>query len=688
MASGATRRRRRPPGVDYSRALSVELLSSALDYLDQPDVLRTARVSKWWRAVAVAHPCFYRVIRSDSSPADYVVDSSWTGHKKLHAQLDDIVTGSDGAPYRVVVYLSLRERGYGRKASDETLLGILSKHTVPRLQTLFPRITALHLVLPDTLRPVVFDMLRNPAPVLESLSLEFTKPKRHNSDDDSDDDSDQDSDDEEEEEDEGTAGSDAGSNRQAVVMSPAPMFLPSDLFSGIAPRLRSIDLTGVRLGRNPIAALSRVRNAHIDFRLPIRSLGLPPGGHFPALTRLIIGIHEESISELGLAEGSLDLPVTLSSFCLRVFDDAFVEAILENAGIPNLASVPAVELEMVQQSDSRFDWASFLFDLTGSTPRNMHIGYPERAQQHFFTIPSDIAVSVEFADHRRRTVHWTESDLSAHEDTDDEDGGDDTLLQHFACLRQGPLCASLQDVTVAHAYLPALFALKSLPALRRLEIDLDVYKAQFWKTRATDESDDYARGDRTPPRRPTPPPRRPPRPPRASPPRPRGRNRRGRRGQWYDDESDEDSYDRNDPWREDDMDGIPRWYSNWENSAVECGLLNTFDQEEEKHTLQCPALETVVLRTSYSHTKVHMRQLAHFGRALGLLDRQEGGRPRLALLGVELSCTRYGTLHLKVFDDVEQVPLPAVRYRKDDRAGNYDPQTDYEDYASDEEAEV
>ncbi|KZV81398.1 hypothetical protein EXIGLDRAFT_844643 [Exidia glandulosa HHB12029] len=678
MASGATRRRRLPPGVDYTRALSVELLASALDYLDQPDVLRTARVSKW-------------LVRADNNATDYVSDSSWTGNKKFHDQLDDAAKG-DGAitSYRVVVHFRLHYNGYGRENSVDklrALIKILTARTVPRLHALFPRIKALRLVFPDDLRPVAFDILRHPAPVLESLCLEFTDPQWYNSDDE-----DNSYPDSEGEDADGTEAPNVESDLKSVVPAAAGVhserFLPSDLFGGQAPRLQSIDMSGVRLGGKPISVLSRVRNAHINLDVPLHSLGRSPAEHLPALSRLILGVSEESIPESGLPKSSLALPATLSSFCIRAFDDSYVEDILEDTGITSSTDriVPTVEVELMgdnnRYTSRQYDWATLLNELDAAHSMRIEY-YPPNTHRHFFSITPDLSLSVESPNGIVRTVHWTDSDFCTREDDHDEEHYF-TQFKDFSRLR----CSSLQLITVAHPYLPALFALKELPSLRRLEIDMDEFEAPFWKTQATDESDDYAGGDHTPPRRPTPPPRRPPRPPRPSPPRRKGRNRRGGRGQWYDEDVDEDWYDPDDPWREDDMDGIPRWYSNWESSSAECGLLNTFDEEDEEHTLQCPALETVVLRTSYSHTNVHMRQLAHFGRALGLLDREEGGRPRLVLLGVELSYTRYGTLHLKVFEEVEQVPLPAVRYRKDDHAGNYDPETDYEDYVSDDEAEV
>ncbi|KZV81399.1 hypothetical protein EXIGLDRAFT_731361, partial [Exidia glandulosa HHB12029] len=194
-----------------------------------------------------------------------------------------------------------------------------------------------------------------------------------------------------------------------------------------------------------------------------------------------------------------------------------------------------------------------------------------------------------------RTVHWTEPEIYTREDAYNDDHYF-TQFNHFAQLRSGSLCASLEDVTIAHDYLPALFALKALTSLRRLEIDLDLFEAPFWKT------------------------------------------------------------------------------------------LDTFDDPEEKHTLCCPVLETVVLRTSYSYTEVNSRELARFGCALGLRERPAEKRPRLLLLGAELSSAKYGVFHVDVFGEVDKVPLPAIRFRPGDGPHNHDPEpTDYDDYISDEE---
>ncbi|KZV79382.1 hypothetical protein EXIGLDRAFT_782431 [Exidia glandulosa HHB12029] len=231
-------------------------------------------------------------------------------------------------------------------------------------------------------------------------------------------------------------------------------------------------------------------------------------------------------------------------------------------------------------------------------------------------------LTVESGDGYTKTLHWTADELCGPAECDSETYWDQ--FEQFSRLQH--LRDSVQDVTLAHAFLPVIFALEELPTLRHIEIDLDEFTAPFWMTRAPEDANDYVDGDRTPPERPTSLP-----------------------SQRRDDPSC--ATDSNESY----FDGDPRLHSDCERSAEEFALLNAFDEEEEEHTLQCPALETVVLRTSHSQTRVSTRQLAHFGRALGLLDRAEGNRPRLRLLGVELSSAKYGKLHLQVFDEVEQV---------------------------------
>lgn len=212
MTGGITHIRRSQPRVDHTRALSAELLASVLDYIDQPGVLCIACVSRWWRAVAIAHPHFYRVIEWAEDLASFTSESpQWGGYRRLYELLDD--AAQSGARYRVLVRFVLRDDGSDGMCAAVTEL--VSNGTVPRLHALFPRTTALKIVVPDFLRPVIFDMLQHPAPILESLVLEFADPTWYQSDYGVDGDSNQDVTASDGEDDAGTEASSAESDRES-----------------------------------------------------------------------------------------------------------------------------------------------------------------------------------------------------------------------------------------------------------------------------------------------------------------------------------------------------------------------------------------------------------------------------------------------------------------------------------------
>lgn len=329
---------------------------------------------------------------------------------------------------------------------------------------------------------------------------------------------------------------------------------------------------------------------------------------------------------MGIPQGSLAVPTTLSSLCIQALDDSYIEPILEDMGITGASqgtTVPIVEVEIKGYSRTYDRAVTFLNRLDKSCSMRIEY-YPARTYRHFSDIASELALSIESTDGIVRTVHCTESPFYRRASAFD-DNHYFSQFRDFASLR----CNSLLEITIAHLYLAALFAFSDLTSLRRLVIDLDVFEYPFWKTRATNNERDYKDGDRTPP------------------PLPQDRRRSGSRGCGGEDPDDEDGMSSDD--------------SGWpceESIAESCRLLNTFDEEDEEYTVHCPVLDTVVLRTSYCPTRVHTRQLAHFGRALGLLDRPAEERPLLLLLGVELSSAKYGTLHLKVFNKVEKVVRP------------------------------
>ncbi|KZV79715.1 hypothetical protein EXIGLDRAFT_453561 [Exidia glandulosa HHB12029] len=361
------------------------------------------------------------------------------------------------------------------------------------------------------------------------------------------------------------------------------------------------------------------QNARLNFAT-ISSHSLRLAKQFPVLSRLVIGITDDALPELGLREGDIVFPSSISSLCVQAFDERNTAELL-HVTQKSIKRIRTLEVELFSLECEDLDWLSLFTDL--APPLRLRIGPPEAVShplRPFCVIPSNMALTVESSDGYIRTIRLTDDEFCGPDDCDN--GTYWEQFEQFSRLR--PLRAAVQDVTVVHAFLPVVFALEELPALRCLDIDLDELSGPFWMTEATEDANDYAGGDRTPPERPT------------------SFPRQHFAGQLH--AKDEAGFD-----------GIPISHSVWERNVTDCALLNVFDEAEEEYMLQCPALETVVLRTSHSQTRVSTRQLAHFGRALGLLDRAEGNRPRLRLLGVGLSSAKYGRLHLRVFDEVEQV---------------------------------
>ncbi|KZV80411.1 hypothetical protein EXIGLDRAFT_780980 [Exidia glandulosa HHB12029] len=374
----------------------------------------------------------------------------------------------------------------------------------------------------------------------------------------------------------------------------------------------------------------KCRNA----RLHLTTIGrhaLRIAQQLPGLCRLELEIEEDILSEFELRDGTPIFPSSLSSVRIQVLEPECNAVKLLCAICDTTKHIRTLEIELPYLGCDDLYWPSLFTDPV--SPLRLRVGPPgdvSHPLSHLYSMPCKMALTVDSGDGCTKTVRWPDPELYGPVNRNSKPYW--RQFESFSHLY--PLCAFIQDVTIAHAFLPVIFALEELPALQRLEIHLDDFSGPFWMTRATNAANDYRSGDRTPPERSTLP----------SPQR-----------------FNDPSY-AND-WGESDRDGISQAHTDWERSVAECSLLNAFDEEKEDHLLPCPALETVVLRTSYSRTRVSTRQLAHFGRALGLLDRAAGNRPRLRLLGVELSSAKYGKLHLQVFDDVEQVSLTALNFR-------------------------
>ncbi|EJD39247.1 hypothetical protein AURDEDRAFT_128349 [Auricularia subglabra TFB-10046 SS5] len=400
--------------------------------------------------------------------------------------------------------------------------------------------------------------------------------------------------------------------------NPLERILPADVLRSTAPLLRKVGLSGICFGAHPADVFRHVTHLSLRLNLPFQQIDLAT--HFPALLDLELTVDEDAIPEAGdeFDDDAITLPSSLAVLDLR----SLCGGIGDLMDIMQVDSIPEVR-SWCEYSHLAQDWKPYLEPLYTARDVTLRVFYAKAGTPNHdgVLVPEDVRASLEYPDYVRTFYADDEGyDYSAewHEKF--------ASFPHFAFL--SPLSKSITAVVVTHEFIPLLFQhFKSLPSLKLLEIDLDTFReGPFWVTHSTDEEGDYSDGDKSP--IPWPKPARP--------------GRRRFPGSGYSSGSGEEC----------DDDGYTAAENRAMDRAYSLGALNEFDKKPERHRLACGQLETVRLRSSYEDTKVQTRQLAHFGRALGLLKCASDARPRLLLCGVQLSSAKRGTLHLRVFKEV------------------------------------
>ncbi|EJD46364.1 hypothetical protein AURDEDRAFT_164595 [Auricularia subglabra TFB-10046 SS5] len=204
--------------TDPSRQLPVELIFLVLDSLDLSQLVQASHLCRTWRALALDHPTFWRMIRLSASSASAL--------EFFQARLDQA-----GSRH---VYVDIH-------LENCELYGHLRSAVLPAVARSLSHMHQLALNVPHAVSPTLIEVLSRPAPVLEALSVAcFHCP------------------------DEPLA------------------ILPSDLFSGSAPRLRTLIIRNLSLPYRRIAALSEVE----EFGYAIDRRALFPASIFTHCPRL------------------------------------------------------------------------------------------------------------------------------------------------------------------------------------------------------------------------------------------------------------------------------------------------------------------------------------------------------------------------------------------------------------------
>ncbi|EJD47716.1 hypothetical protein AURDEDRAFT_183874 [Auricularia subglabra TFB-10046 SS5] len=590
------KRRSRNRKGDLSTHISDDVLRMVLDELTQRDVLSLARVCRRWRAVAVQHHNYYRFIRF----------STYRGGVEHFVSA---LRGASATAYRLSVSFNVED---AEQLHKQSLSSLLDQDILPAVKAALGFTVKLNVTVPDTARDALYAGLGVPAPLLNELCLKLEWPWSHSLDD------------------------EEGETEEDAILAEAFTEVPLDVFGGHAPRLQTVSLSGFRLGTEPISAFAQCRRLSFCCEVPLRRLHL--NVHFPALAHLEMTFWYGSVPENTIPPHALRLPGTLTSLNIRAHDEFFDNffPIIDFDRIPDLRILHEYRHHTMQLVHApylnplrscRDIELGVSFEQTYK-PRCDYWSYPQSE------LPRDVRVSLVDCDRGIVRTFYADDDLY---DATADMGEKFEMFGPFSFLTE--FTTVISKITIVHEFIPLLYQhFESLPALSLLEIDMDVFRGAFWATRATEEFDDYWNGDRTPP----------PWPKSVRRRRPKERRRRHKR---HGADSDSDSA----------VSCDSEGYTHEENYVIGIaesnGLLNCWDEEPERRTISCPALKAVRLRTTYEDRAAQTRQLAHFGRSLGFLERPPQDKPQLFLRGVRLACAKHGKLHLKVFREVVEEPV-------------------------------
>ncbi|EJD39243.1 hypothetical protein AURDEDRAFT_128347 [Auricularia subglabra TFB-10046 SS5] len=438
-------------GTGLSR-IPPELHSAWLRYLTQPEILRVGLLSKSWRALVLEEPHFYLAVRLQAIRGR---------HKRFIRQLQHAA----GRKLPVGVILDFPY------APTKISRGILASAVSPEIVRSMTSVKKLSVVSGAPLPAPALEFLQAPAPLLRDFTYRI----------------DPDLDGEEEEYD-SASDSDSGfysySGWSPTTYARLPPIGPR-LFACSAPRLTRVDLYGVTLPDLPAPAFGSVKHAKLGELQPIPAIGL--GVHFPAARHLKLTTLEDDFPKSGTTCGRASwLPAWLVSFNL---DDSAIllPKLMQHA---DLAAVPHLTIDF--NSHYHYEYTGGVSVLRSPTDTRRfderdadwaaclaHLASPMRLAICSVTSsipPDDVRVSVSAVRDPSRTVTFYADECFV----DRRASGASPQYSPLASLKC--LSADLEEISVEHAHLPAIFCIaKTLPLLRKMHIALGGSgDAQFW----------------------------------------------------------------------------------------------------------------------------------------------------------------------------------------------------------------
>ncbi|EJD47138.1 hypothetical protein AURDEDRAFT_184042 [Auricularia subglabra TFB-10046 SS5] len=398
-----------------SRTLPFDVLHAALQLVPQADLRRAAAVSRAYRDAA-KHAGLY-------------IHRSVTWNDNLQSVFEQIKTFMEVALYTATndgrLSFELAFDGYIPESPEEKRMIYESRKSFfatlcAGLALSMRFLVFLRLALPDYFRNDMDAVLRRPAPHLRAFEIH-----------------------------------DFG--MQGMLREEPLVPLKSDIFSGEAPKLRSLALSYVPLPAEPLAVLSRVTHVHLDFEDVFPEIDLPR--HFPALDSLHIEYLREAAS--APAPGCILRGLQLTTLTIDTMDRTVMLPFISEA--LDMTSIPVVKLVQDADTEDGCDWAGTLAEKDITELHGTISGSGTAADAAEEDV--DVVIALPRAGWRRefRVREWT-------------------LREPYALLRCGG--AGLVSLRIENKFLPGLLESgAALPVLRALRVDLRArgrYAAMVW----------------------------------------------------------------------------------------------------------------------------------------------------------------------------------------------------------------